>query len=405
MTTQTKSKIPEELLGSLKDGVQRILDDKDWAGFLNMMRKIHHYSFNNRFLIALEQERRGYGFSPLVAGFHKWKNEFKRTVKKGEKSNIMSALLIAEHNNKEVKPFTLNAITAASQIDEDLHVLVIGNKSEEVAKSISQIPNVKKVIHVDNEIYENFLAENFTSVIVKQAENYSHIICSANTFGKNLMPRVAALLDTSQVSDIIKVISADTFLRPIYAGNAFATVKSSDSKKCITIRPTSFDPAATSGGSAEIVKADAGETNTFIKFIKREEIKSDRPELGTARVVISGGRGMGSGENFKLITEIADKLNAAIGASRAAVDAGYITNDHQVGQTGKVVVPDLYIAVGISGAIQHLAGMKESKVIVAINKDGEAPIFSVADYGLEADLFEALPQFLEELSKLNTIQK
>jgi len=317
----------------------------------------------------------------------------------------MSALLIAEHNNKEVKPFTLNAITAASQIDQDLHVLVIGNKADDVAKSISQIPNVKKVLHIDNEIYENFLAESFTSVIVKQAENYSHLVCSANTFGKNLMPRVAALLDTSQVSDIIKVISADTFLRPIYAGNAFATVKSLDLKKCITIRPTSFDPAATSGGSAEIVKAEAGEATNLTKFIKREEVKSDRPELGTARVVISGGRGMQSGENFKLITAVADKLNAAIGASRAAVDAGYITNDHQVGQTGKVVVPDLYIAVGISGAIQHLAGMKESKVIVAINKDGEAPIFSVADYGLEADLFEALPKFLEELNKLNTIQK
>ena len=317
----------------------------------------------------------------------------------------MSALLIAEHNNKEVKPFTLNAITAASQIDEDLHVLVIGHNADEVAKSISEVPNIKKVIHVDNEIYENFLAENFTSVIVKQAENYSHIICSANTFGKNLMPRVAALLDISQVSDIIKVISADTFLRPIYAGNAFATIKSLDSKKCITIRPTSFDPASTSGGSAEIVKCDAEEENSLTKFIKREEVKSDRPELGTARVVISGGRGMQSGENFKLITAIADKLNAAIGASRAAVDAGYITNDHQVGQTGKVVVPELYIAVGISGAIQHLAGMKESKVIVAINKDGEAPIFSVADYGLEADLFEALPKFLEEINKLNTIQK
>ena len=317
----------------------------------------------------------------------------------------MSALLIAEHNNKEVKPFTLNAITAALQIDKDLHVLVIGHNADEVAKSISEVPNIKKVIHVDNEIYENFLAENFTSVIVKQAENYSHIVCSANTFGKNLMPRVAALLDISQVSDIIKVISADTFLRPIYAGNAFATVKSLDSKKCITIRPTSFDPASTSGGSAEIVKSDAEEANSLTKFIKREEVKSDRPELGTARVVISGGRGMQSGENFKLITAIADKLNAAIGASRAAVDAGYITNDHQVGQTGKVVVPDLYIAVGISGAIQHLAGMKESKVIVAINKDGEAPIFSVADYGLEADLFEALPKFLEELNKLNTIQK
>ena len=317
----------------------------------------------------------------------------------------MSVLLIAEHNNKEVKPFTLNTITAASQINEDLHVLVIGNKSDEVASSISKVPNVKKVIHVDNEIYENFLAENFTPVIVKHAENYSHIICSANTFGKNLMPRVAALLNTSQVSDIIKVISPDTYLRPIYAGNAFATVKSTDQKKCITIRPTSFDPAATSGGSAEIVKGEAAEAFQQIKFIKREEVKSDRPELGTARVVISGGRGMQNSDNFKLITAIADKLNAAVGASRAAVDAGYITNDHQVGQTGKVVVPDLYIAVGISGAIQHLAGMKESKIIVAINKDGEAPIFSVADYGLEADLFEALPQFLEELNKLNTIQK
>jgi len=317
----------------------------------------------------------------------------------------MSILLLAEHDNKEVKPFTLNAITAASQVDQDLHVLVIGHNAEEVAKSISQVPNVKKVIHVDNEIYENYLAENFTSVIVKHAENYSHILCSADTFGKNLMPRVAALLDTSQISDIIKVISADTFLRPIYAGNAFATVKSTDSKKCVTIRPTSFEPAITSGGSAEIVKAESMKATSFTKFIKREEVKSERPELGTARVVISGGRGMQSAENFKLITDIADKLNAAIGASRAAVDAGYITNDHQVGQTGKVVVPDLYIAVGISGAIQHLAGMKESKIIVAINKDGEAPIFSVADYGLEADLFEALPQFLEELNKLNTIQK
>ena len=198
----------------------------------------------------------------------------------------MSALLIAEHNNNEVKPFTLNAITAASQIDEDLHVLVIGHKADEVVKSISQVPNVKKVIHVDKEIYENFLAENFTSVIVKNAENYSHVVCSANTFGKNLMPRVAALLDTSQVSDIIKVISSDTFLRPIYAGNAFATVKSTDSKKCITIRPTSFDPAVTSGGSAEIVKADGGEANTNIKFIKREEVKSDRPELGLSLIHI-----------------------------------------------------------------------------------------------------------------------
>ena len=317
----------------------------------------------------------------------------------------MSVLLVAEHDNSKLKPFTLNAITAASQIDPDLHVLVLGHNCETVAKSISEIPNVKKVIHVDNEIYNNYIAENFTSAVVKHSENYSHIICSANTFGKNLMPRIAALLDTSQVSDIIKVLSSDTFLRPIYAGNAFATVKSNDAKKCITIRPTSFEPAETSGGSAEIVKGDAGEQSNHTKFIKKEEIKSDRPELGTARIVISGGRGMQSGENFKLIQDVADKLNAAIGASRAAVDAGYITNDHQVGQTGKVVVPDLYIAVGISGAIQHLAGMKESKIIVAINKDGEAPIFSVADYGLEADLFDAMPKFLAELNKLNTIQK
>ena len=317
----------------------------------------------------------------------------------------MAVLLIAEHNNKELRPFTLNAATAASQIDSDVHAVIIGQNSADAAKQLSELPVVKKVLSVEAAHYENFTAENFAPVIVKLAENYSHIVCSANTFGKNLMPRVAALLDTSQVSDIIKVISADTFLRPIYAGNAFATVKSNDKKKCITIRPTSFDPAPSTGGSAEIIKVDGSEATTLTKFIKREEVKSDRPELGTARIVISGGRGMQSGENFKLITSIADKLNAAIGASRAAVDAGYITNDHQVGQTGKVVVPDLYIAVGISGAIQHLAGMKESKVIVAINKDGEAPIFSVADYGLEADLFEALPQFLEELNKLNTIQK
>mgnify|MGYP003322867329 CR=1 FL=1 len=317
----------------------------------------------------------------------------------------MSVLLIAEHNNQDLKPFTLNAVTAASQMGEDLHALIIGQNCGDATKKLSELPLVKKVIQVEAPHYENFVAENFAPVIVKLAENYSHIVCSANTFGKNLMPRVAALLDVSQVSDITKVISSDTFQRPIYAGNAFATVKSNDKIKCVTIRPTSFDPAPTSGGSAEIQNSDAGEATEIAKFIKKEEIKSDRPELGTARVVVSGGRGMQSGENFKLISAVADKLNAAIGASRAAVDAGYITNDHQVGQTGKVVVPDLYIAVGISGAIQHLAGMKESKVIVAINKDGEAPIFSVADYGLEADLFDALPKFLEELNKLNTIQK
>ena len=317
----------------------------------------------------------------------------------------MAVLLIAEHNNKDLRPFTLNAATAASQIDDEVHAVIIGQNSEPAAKKLSELPIVKKVISIEAPHYENFTAENFAPVIIKLAENYSHIICSANTFGKNLMPRIAAHLDTSQISDIIKVISPDTFVRPIYAGNAFATVKTNDAKKCVTIRPTSFEPCESSGGSAIIEKGEAAEEFSNTKFIKREEIKSDRPELGTARIVVSGGRGMQSGDNFKLITDVADKLGAAIGASRAAVDAGYISNDHQVGQTGKVVVPDLYIAIGISGAIQHLAGMKESKVIVAINKDGEAPIFSVADYGLEADLFEALPQFMEELNKLNTIQK
>jgi len=317
----------------------------------------------------------------------------------------MSVLVIAEHDNSNLKTFSLNAINAASKIESDIHVLVAGSKCENVCKEVAAVPLVKKVLQSDSANYENYLAENLTPLVVKLAEKYTHIVASANTFGKNFMPRVAALLDISQVSDIIKVNGADNFVRPIYAGNAFATVKSNDKKKCITIRPTSFDTAPTSGGEAQIEKIEAADTPNISKFIKKEETKSERPELGTARVVISGGRGMQSGDNFKLINAIADKLNAAVGASRAAVDAGYISNDHQVGQTGKVVVPDLYIAVGISGAIQHLAGMKESKVIVAINKDGEAPIFSIADYGLEADLFEALPKFLEELNKLNTIQK
>jgi electron transfer flavoprotein alpha subunit len=317
----------------------------------------------------------------------------------------MAVLLIAEHNNSNLKVYTLNAITAASKIDKEVHVLVAGNKCENVVKEVTKVSLVKKVLHSESLDYENFLAENLSPLIVKLAEKYTHIISSANTFGKNFMPRVAALLDTSQISDIIKIESVDTFIRPIYAGNAFATVKSNDKKKCVTIRPTSFDPAPKTGGSAQVEKVEAVDVPNISKFIKREETKSERPELGTARIVISGGRGMESADNFKLITAIADKLNAAIGASRAAVDAGYISNDHQVGQTGKVVVPDLYIAVGISGAIQHLAGMKESKVIVAINKDSEAPIFSIADYGLEADLFKALPEFLAELNKLNTIQK
>ena len=317
----------------------------------------------------------------------------------------MSVLLVAEHDNSTLKVFTLNAINAASKMNEDVHVLVAGNGCESVSKEVAAVPLVKKVLLCDSPNYKDYLPENLAPLVSKLAEKYDHIVASANTFGKNFMPRVAAALDVSQVSDVIKVNGPDTFLRPIYAGNAFATVKSNDKKKCVTIRPTSFDPAPKTGGSAQIENIEAVAVPNISKFIKREETKSERPELGTARIVISGGRGMQSGENFKLINSIADKLNAAVGASRAAVDAGYIGNDHQVGQTGKVVVPDLYIAVGISGAIQHLAGMKESKIIVAINKDGEAPIFSIADYGLEADLFTALPEFLAELNKLNTIQK
>ncbi len=317
----------------------------------------------------------------------------------------MSVLVIAEHDNNKLKTFSLNTINAASKIDTDVHVLVAGNKCENVSKEIASISLVKKVLQSESKDYEYYLAENLSPLVIKLAEKYTHIIASANTFGKNFMPRVAALLDISQVSDVITINNPDTFIRPIYAGNALATVKSNDKKKCITVRPTSFDPAPTSGGAAQIEKIEAVSVPNISKFLKKEETKSERPELGTARIVISGGRGMQSGDNFKLINAIADKLNAAVGASRAAVDAGYISNDHQVGQTGKVVVPDLYIAVGISGAIQHLAGMKESKIIVAINKDGEAPIFSIADYGLEADLFDALPKFLEELNKLNTIQK
>ena len=317
----------------------------------------------------------------------------------------MSVLLVAEHNNSKLKPFTLNAITAASKIDTEVHVLVAGTNCEIISKELANVPLVKKVLVCDSPNYQNYLPENLAPLVTKVSEKYDHILASANTFGKNFMPRVAANLDVSQISDVIKIDSPDTFVRPIYAGNAFATIKSNDKKRCITIRPTSFDPAERSGGSASVEKVDPVDIPNTSKFIKREETKSERPQLGTARVVVSGGRGLASGENFKLINDIADKLNAAVGASRAAVDAGYISNDHQVGQTGKVVVPDLYIAVGISGAIQHLAGMKESKIIVAINKDGEAPIFSIADYGLEADLFTALPEFLAELNKLNTIQK
>ena len=314
-------------------------------------------------------------------------------------------LVIAEHNNKKLKSFTLNAIQASSQIGDDINVLVMGNNCDSVIEEVRNIPIVKKVLKAKSEIYENHLVEDTTPLIVRLAEDYTHILASATAFGKNLMPRVAALLDVSQISDITKIENNDTFVRPIYAGNVISTVKSNDNKKIITIRPTSFEPALTSGGSAEVEDIELTDSSNLSIFVKREESKSDRPELGTARVVISGGRGLQSSENFSMINDLAGKLNAAVGASRAAVDAGYVSNDCQVGQTGKVVVPELYIAVGISGAIQHLAGMKESKIIVAINKDEEAPIFNIANYGLKADLFEALPQLSAELDKLNTIQK
>ena len=317
----------------------------------------------------------------------------------------MSILIIAEHSNSEVKSSTLNTISAASKISNDIEILVIGHGIESISKEISNYQNVVKVLSLDNQKYEHAIAENIEPVVVSLAEKYSHIFAPATTFGKNVMPRVAVKLDVAQVSDIISVESEDIFTRPIYAGNALATIKSNDLKKVITVRPTSFDVAAKEGGSGVVESVDFDSSESPVEFIDKEESKSDRPELSTARIVVSGGRGLQSAENFKLISDIADKLNAAIGASRAAVDAGYVSNDYQVGQTGKVVVPDLYIAVGISGAIQHLAGMKESKVIVAINKDEEAPIFNIADYGLSADLFEALPQLSSELDKLNSIEK
>jgi electron transfer flavoprotein alpha subunit len=317
----------------------------------------------------------------------------------------MPVLLLVEHNNQSIKSSTLNTITAASLINEDVHALLIGFNNEQVANEIMNISLVKKVLQVDSQEFENQLAESITPIIISLADKYSHIIAPATTFGKNIMPRVAALLDISQISDVIEIENEDTFVRPIYAGNALATVQSMDTQKILTVRPTSFDPASTLGGQASIEKIESEVNQNISQFLKKEESKSDRPELSTARIVISGGRGLQSAENFKLLDEIAHKLNAAVGASRAAVDAGYVSNDYQVGQTGKVVVPDLYIAVGISGAIQHLAGMKESKIIVAINKDEEAPIFNIANYGLNIDLFDALPQLSAELDKLNTIQK
>lgn len=309
----------------------------------------------------------------------------------------MSVLVIAEHDHASIKPVTLNVIAAAQKIDTDVHVLVAGTGCSGAADAASKIYGITKVIKCDAPELSHRLAENMAPIIVDLAAGYSHILAPASTFGKNVMPRAAALLDTQQISDIIVIHDSETFDRPIYAGNAVATVKSSDEKKLITVRGTAFDPVAAEGGNAPIEeiasKGDAG----LSTFVKQELSESDRPELTAAKIVVSGGRGVGSAENFAIIERLADKLGAAVGASRAAVDAGYVPNDYQVGQTGKVVAPELYIAIGISGAIQHLAGMKGAKTIVAINKDEEAPIFGVADYGLVADLFEAVPELESKL--------
>lgn len=309
----------------------------------------------------------------------------------------MNVLVIAEHDHQSIKPVTLNVIGAAAKIGGDIHVLIAGHSCDGAAKAAANIAGVTKVIHADDPSLEHFLAENIAPIIVDLSKMYSHILAPATTFGKNILPRAAALCDSQQISDIISVESADTFKRPVYAGNAIATVKSSDAIKFITVRGTNFDSAPVSGGSAAIEKITAPASSTLSNFISSEVTKSERPELTAAKIVVSGGRGVGSAENFKIIEALADKLGAAVGASRAAVDAGYVPNDYQVGQTGKVVAPDLYIAVGISGAIQHLAGMKDSKVIVAINKDPDAPIFNVADYGLVADLFEVVPELEKKL--------
>ena len=304
----------------------------------------------------------------------------------------MSILIVAEHDNNEIKGSTLNTVTAASEIGGDVSVLVAGSESSSAAEQASKIAGISSVIHVDDPIYKNFLAEDLGNLVVSIAEGFNYILAPATTFGKNFLPRVAAKLDVQQISDIISVEGADTFKRPIYAGSCIATVKSSDSVKVITVRTTAFDASPMTDSSVTVNSGDVVDSLNNSSFVNDEIAESDRPELTAADVIVSGGRALGSSENFKIIEALADKLGAAVGASRAAVDAGYVPNDYQVGQTGKIVAPDLYIAVGISGAIQHLAGMKDSKVIVAINKDEDAPIFQVADYGLVADLFNALPE-------------
>ena len=312
----------------------------------------------------------------------------------------MGVLVIAEHDNAELKPATLSVVTAAKQLGSDVDILVVGSGCGTVGEAAAQVAGVTKVLVADASEYANMVAEPMADLVVTIAKNYDAVLAVANTVGKNFMPRVAALLDVSQISEISSIEGPDTFVRPIYAGNAMATVQSSDAIKVITVRATGFDKAEATGGSASVKTIDSAGDPGISSFVGEALSSSERPELTAAKIIISGGRGMQSGDNFPIIEAVADQLGAAVGASRAAVDAGFVPNDYQVGQTGKVVAPELYIAVGISGAIQHLAGMKDSKVIVAINKDGEAPIFQVADYGLVADLFKAVPEMEEELKKL-----
>lgn len=316
----------------------------------------------------------------------------------------MTVLVIAEHDNQNLKSSTLNTITAATKFNDEIHLIILGNSIDNLINNCQYLQEVSKILKCDHEKLENPLPEIMAPIISKISKNYTHILAPASTFGKNLLPRLSALLDVTQISDVIEIQNNNTFVRPIYAGNAISTVETNQQINLLTIRPTAFDKCEESGGNASTEEVQYLDSETNTKFISREVSKSDRPDLGNARVVVSGGRGMENSDNFKLLYDLADKLNAAVGASRAAVDSGYIGNEYQVGQTGKMVAPELYIAVGISGAIQHLAGMKDSKVIVAINKDAEAPIFGIADYGLSADLFQAIPEIIKELDLLNKIE-
>ena len=316
----------------------------------------------------------------------------------------MTVLVIAEHDNHNLKSSTLNTISAATKFNDEIHLIILGNGIDNLINNCQSLQEVSKILKCDHEKLENPIPEIMAPIISNISKNYTHILAPASTFGKNLLPRLSALLDVTQISDVIEIKNNNTFVRPIYAGNAISTVETNQQINLLTIRPTAFDKCEESGGNASTEEVQFLDSETHTKFIGREVSKSDRPDLGNARVVVSGGRGMENSDNFKLLYDLADKLNAAVGASRAAVDSGYIGNEYQVGQTGKMVAPELYIAVGISGAIQHLAGMKDSKVIVAINKDAEAPIFGIADYGLSTDLFQAIPDIIKELDLLNKIE-